>query len=62
VAELPRQSHRLRGEPLEFVTMVDLLRKSRRLRGQPLEEVLSQLEGLRVLVTPSDNRDGSPEE
>lgn len=42
--------------------MADLLRKSHRLQGQPLEEVPSELEGLKVLVTPSDSRVGSPEE
>jgi len=62
VAELPRQPRRLRGQSPEFVTVADLLRKSRILRGQPPEEVLSELEGLRVLVTPSDSRVGSPEE
>jgi len=42
--------------------MADLLRKSRRLQGQPPEEVPSQLEGLKILVTPRDSRVGSPEE
>ena len=62
MAELPRQSRRLRGQSLEFVTMVDLLRKSRRLRVQPPKEVSSHLEGLKVLVTPSGSKVGSPEE
>ena len=62
MAELPRQSRRLRGQSPEVVTVADLLRKSRRLRGQPPEEVPSQLEGLKVLVTPSESRIGSPEE
>ena len=42
--------------------MAELPRKSRRLRGQPPEFSLSQLEGLKVLVTPRDSRVGSPEE
>ena len=42
--------------------MAELPRKSRRLRGQPPEFSPSQLEGLKVLVTPSDSRVGSPEE
>jgi len=42
--------------------VADLLRKSRRLQGQPPKEVPSQLEGLKVLVTPSDGIVGSPEE
>lgn len=62
MAELPRQPRRFWGEPPEFVTVADLLRKSRRLRGQPPEEVPSQLEGLKVLITPRDSRVGSPEE
>ena len=62
MAELPRKSRRLQGQPPEFLTVAELLRKSRRLRGQPPEEVLSQLEGLKVLVTPRDSRAGSPEE
>ena len=62
MAELPRKSRRLQGEPPEFVTVADLLRKSLILRGQPPKEVPSQLEGLKVLVTPSDSRVGSPEE
>ena len=62
MAELPRHSRRFRGQSPEFVNVAELLRKSRRLRGQPPEEVPSQLEGLKVLVTPSDRRSGSPEE
>jgi hypothetical protein len=62
VAELPRQSRRLRGQSPEFVNVAELLRKSRRLRGQPPEFSPSQLEGLKVLVTPRDSRVGSPEE
>ena len=42
--------------------MAELPRKSRRLWGQPPEEVLSHLEGLNVLVTPSGSKVGSPEE
>ena len=42
--------------------MAELPRKSRRLRGQPPEFSPSQLEGLKVLVTPRDSRFGSPEE
>ena len=42
--------------------MAELLRQSRRLRGQPPEYTPSQLEGLRALVTPSDNRVGSPDD
>ena len=42
--------------------MAELPRKSRRLRGQPPKFSPSQLEGLRALVTPSDSREGSPEE
>ena len=62
MAELPRQSRRLRGQSHEFVTVADLLRKSRRLRGQPPKEVPSQLEGLKVLVTPSGSKVRSPKE
>ena len=62
MAELPRQSRRLRGQSPEFVTVADLLRKSHRIQGQPPEEVPSQLEGLKVLVTPSGSKVGSPEE
>ena len=62
MAELPRQSRRIRGQSPEFVAVADLLRKSRRLRGQPPEEVPSHLEGLKVLVTPSGSKVGSPEE
>ena len=62
MAELPRQSCRLQGQSPEIINVAELLRKSCRLRGQPPEEVPSQLEGLKVLVTPRDNRVGSPEE
>jgi len=62
MAKLPRQSRRLWGESPEFVIVADLLRKSCRLQGQPPEEVLSHYEGLKVLVTPSGSRVGSPEE
>ena len=62
MAELPRQSRRLRGKSPEIVTVADLLRKSRRLRGEPPEDVLGHYEGLKVLVTPSGSKVGSPEE
>ena len=62
MAELPIQSRRLRGQSPEFVNVAELLRKSCRLQGQPPEEVPSQLERLKVLVTPRDSRVGSPEE
>ena len=62
MAELPRHSRRLRGQSPEFVNVAELLRTSRRLRGQPPEDILSQLEGLKVLVSPSSGRSGSPEE
>ena len=42
--------------------MADLLRKSRRLRGQPPEDVPGHYEGLKVLVTSSGSKVGSPEE
>ena len=42
--------------------MAELPRKSCRLRGQPPKFSPSQPEGLRALVTPRDNRVGSPEE
>ena len=42
--------------------MAELQRKSHRIRGQPPEFSPSQLEGLKVLVTPRDSRVGSPEE
>ena len=61
MAELPRQSRRLQGQSPEIVTVADLLRKSRRLRGEPPEEVPSHYEGLKVLVTPSGSKVGSPE-
>ena len=62
MAELPRQSCRLRDQSPEIINVAELLRKSHRLRGQPPEEVPSQLEGLKVLVNPRDSRVGSPEE
>ena len=62
MAELPRQSRRLRGQSPEFVNVAELLRKSHRLWSQPPKEVPSQLEGLKVLVTPRDSRVGSREE
>ena len=62
MAELPRQSRRLRGKSPEIVTVDDLLRKSRRLRGEPPEGVPGHYEGLKVLVTPSGSKVGSPEE
>jgi len=62
VAELPEQSPTSRGKSPEVVTVADLLRRSRRLRGQPPEEVPSRYEGLKVLVTPSGSKFGSPEE
>ena len=62
MAELQRQSRRLRGQSPELVNVAELLRRSRRLRGQPPQEVPSQLKGLKVLVTPRDSRVGSPEE
>ena len=62
MAELPRQSCRLRSKSPEIVTVADLLRKSRRLRGEPPEEVPGHYEGLKVLVTPSGSKVGSPEE
>ena len=62
MAELSRQSRRLRGQSPEIINVAELLRKFRRLRGQPPEEVPSQLEGLKVLVTPRDSRVGSLEE
>ena len=61
MAELPRQSRRLRGQSPEFVNVAELLRKSCRLRDQPPEEVPSPLEGFKVLITPRDSRSGSPE-
>ena len=42
--------------------MADLLRKSRRLRGEPPEDIPGHYEGLKVLVTPSGSKLGSPEE
>ena len=42
--------------------MADLLRKSCRLRGQPPEDVPGHYECLKVLVTPSGSKVGSPEE
>ena len=42
--------------------MAELPSKSCRLRSQPPEFLLSLLEGLRALVTPSDSRVGSPRE
>ena len=62
MAELPRQSPRTQGQSPEVVTVADLLRRSRRLRGQPPEEVPSHYKGLKVLVSPSDSKVGSPEE
>ena len=62
MAELPRHSRRIRGQSPEFVNVPELLRTSRRLRGQTLEDIPSQLEGLKVLVSPSSDRSGSPEE
>ena len=62
MAELPRHSRRLPGQSPEFVNVAELLRTSRRLRGQPSEDIPSQLEGLKVLVSPSGDRSGSPEE
>lgn len=63
MAELPRQSRRLRGQSPEIVTGTDLLRKLRRSRGESPEDVPGQYEGLKVLVTPpSGSRVGSPEE
>ena len=63
MAELPRQSRRLRGQSPEIVSVAELLRRSRRARGEPPEEESSHLEGLKVLVTPpSGSRVGSPEE
>ena len=62
MAELPRQSRRLRGKSPEIVFVAELLRKSRRLRGEPPQGVQSHYEGLKVLVTPSGSKVGSPEE
>ena len=63
MAELPRQSRRLRGKSPEIVTGTDLVRKLRRSRGGSTEDVPGQYEGLKVLVTPpSGSRVGSPEE
>ena len=63
MAELPRQSRRLRGKSPEVVVVAELLRKSRRLRGEPPQGVPSHYEGLKVLITPpSGSRVGSPEE
>ena len=63
MAELPRQSRRLRGKSPEIVTGIDLLRKLRKSRGESPEDIPGQYEGLKVLVTPpSDSRVGSPEE
>ena len=42
--------------------MAELLRKSRRFRGEPPQDVSSHYEGLKVLVTPSGSKVGSPEE
>lgn len=52
----------LRVKWLKVLIVAELPRKSRRLQSQPPEFSPSQLEGLRALVTPSDNRVGSPEE
>ena len=62
MAELLRQSRRLRGQSPEIITVANLLRKSRRLRGQPPEDVPGHYKGLKVLVTPSGSKVGSPEE
>ena len=63
MAELPRQSRRIRGQSPEVVSVAELLRRSRRLRGEPPRDDPSNLEGLKVLVTPpSGSRVGSPEE
>jgi hypothetical protein len=63
VAELPRRSRRIRGQSPEVVSVAELLRRSRRLRGEPPRDDPSNLEGLKVLVTPpSGSRVGSPEE
>ena len=42
--------------------MAELLRRSRELRGSPPRDVPGVLEGLKVLVTPSGSKVGSPEE
>lgn len=62
MAKLPRQSRKLRGKSPEIVTVADLLRKSCRLWGEHPEEVPGHYEGLKVLVTPSGSKVGSPKE
>jgi hypothetical protein len=62
VAELPRRSRRIAGQSPEVVSVADLLRRSRELRGSPPRDDPSVLEGLKVLVSPSGSKVGSPEE
>jgi len=61
VAELPRQSRRLRGKSPEIVTGIDFLTKLRRTRGESPEDIPSDHETLTVLVVPRDSRVISPE-